>query len=226
MAISELFVSQNATQVPITLIGSTIINNTNQVVTIGNDFQLQSNTLTLNGGSSLELPPPGPYWIQSQSPCMLQVMPGKVQYFTAASNVANDVTVVNSSPIEVAVTNTVPFNVLQQSTYKAISVADSLAPIDTTSQSNGVFVAGFTPVITNLSGSIILRSYNFAQQGSAVVYVGLAFTANTSGIFKFGNAANNRPWDRGDYLMLPGSNLYLYCSGSIEGFLTLGYTTL
>lgn len=226
MAIAELMVSQVPSQIPITLIGSTLFNNTNQVVIVGNDQQLQSNTLSLNAGSSLELPPPGPYWVSSQAPCMLQVLPGKVNFFTAASNIANDVTVVNSTPIEVEVANSTPFNVLQQSTYKAISVADALAPIDTTPQSNGNFGVGFTPLLQNLSTPIILRSYNFTQTGSVAGYVGLSVTANTSGMVQYGSATANKPWTSGEYLLSIGSSLYFYSSVALTGFLTLGYTTL
>ena len=228
MAIVSLSVGTGPVQVPTSLIGSTVINNSQQIIIFGNDDTLQHDTVSLQAGSSLFLPPPGPYWCASTAPTSIEVLPGQAHFFTSSSNIANDVLVTNTNPIPTEVSNALPIPVSSSSQKLGLNIADSLAPADQPGLSNASFLAGFTPIFNPFNNNVIIRSASFTQDGSTAGLVGLSTTANTAQLFRVGSATANRPWeDFGTGLWIPaGSALYFWCSVAVTGYFTYALTNL
>lgn len=228
MAIVSLSVGTEPIQVPVSIVGSTVINNSQQIIIFGNDQYLQHDTVSLQPGSSLFLPPPGPYWSATTAPTTIEVLPGQAHFFTSSSNVANDVLVQNTSPIPTEVSNSAPIPISAVSTKLGLSFADSVAPADQPGVSQSAFVAGFTPIFSPFNNSVIMRSASFTQDGSTAGLVGLSTTANTAQLFRVGSATANRPWeDFGTGLWIPaGSALYFWCSVAVTGYFTYALTNL
>lgn len=215
-------------QVPVSMIGSTVINNSQQIIIFGNDQFLQHDIISLQPGSSLFLPPPGPYWASTTSPTTIEVLPGQSHFFTSSSNIANDVLVQNTSPIPTEISNTSPISISAVSSKLGLSFADSVAPADQPGVSQSSFIAGFTPIFTPFNNNVIIRSASFTQDGTTAGLVGLSTTANLAQLFRVGSATANRPWeDFGSGLYLAsGSSMYFWCSANVTGYLTYALTNL